>query len=419
MSRTKNPRFFYGYFIVLAASLVFITVGAAFFGFGVYFEPLLAEFGWSRAAASGAYSAFLLLQGLLGLVMGRLTDKFGPRLVVVIAAVFLTTGYLLMSRLGTMWQFYLSYGLIIGVGMSATWIPLLSTVARWFTKGRGLMTGVTVSIANLSMLVWPPLTSWLISNYDWRTSYVITGAVTFIVVMVAIPFLRRDAGQMGLTPYGEGEETTEASSLGVREISLSNALRTSQLWLLCAIFFGLWLVAFTIPVHFVIYATSLGISLSSAVNVLAVAGASTFGGIVVGFIDDKIGNKKTVVIICILSLVSLVWLLVAKELWMLYLFAVIFGVVFCGAMILQSPMVADLFGLRSHGEIFGVIFLASMVGSAIGPVMAGYIFDVTNSYQLAFLILIALSLISLILALLLKPINLERKIHRFTPIGKE
>ncbi|GAH62425.1 unnamed protein product, partial [marine sediment metagenome] len=138
----KKPGFFYGYIIVLAAFGIQMVAWGMFNSYGVFFKPLTTEFGWTRAMTSSAVSLAMLVYGLLGIAMGRLTDRFGSRMIMVVCGFFLGLGYLLMSQVNTTWQLYLFYGLMVGIGVSALDVSLLSTVARWFVKKRGMMTGI-------------------------------------------------------------------------------------------------------------------------------------------------------------------------------------------------------------------------------------------------------------------------------------
>ncbi len=140
MIENRNPRFFYGYGMVLATFGIMVMAGGIWVSFGVFFEPMLTEFGWTRATLSGAGSLRMFIAALLGIAGGRLTDEFGPRPVVTVCGLFLGLGFFLMSRISTIWQLYLVFGVITGVGMSGLFVPLISTVARWFVKRRGMMT---------------------------------------------------------------------------------------------------------------------------------------------------------------------------------------------------------------------------------------------------------------------------------------
>ena len=134
MIENKQPKIFYGYIVVAASFLIYMVMWGTYYTFGIFFKPFLVEFGWTRAMTSGAYSLSLILHGLLGIVAGKLTDRFGPRVVVTACGLLLGSGYLLMSQVSAIWQLYLFYGVIIGIGISGGFIPLVSTVARWFVK---------------------------------------------------------------------------------------------------------------------------------------------------------------------------------------------------------------------------------------------------------------------------------------------
>lgn len=266
------------------------------------------------------------------------------------------------------------------------------------------MTGFIVSGIGMGMLIIPPLANWLIASYSWRTSYVVVGITALMLIMSAAQFLRRDPVEMGVLPYGESSPERKVALPGTG-FSLREALGTRQFWLLVVATLSFIMSEGTVLVHIVPHAVGLGISTAKAALILTVIGGISIGGrVVMGTAGDRIGNKLTWLICLALVSISLFWLLIAKELWLLYLFAVVFGFGYGGLSVLLSPMVAEYFGLSSHGVIFGVvIMLGGTAGMAIGPVIAGHIFDVTESYQLAFLIYAVLTVIGLILSLFLGP----------------
>ena len=405
MIENKRPKFFYGYVIVLAAFVILAVGIGGINSFGVFLEPLLVEFGWTRAVTSGAFSLGMLLLGLLSIVSGILADRFGPRLVLTAGGFFVGLGYLLMSQISGIWQLYLFYGVIMGIGMSSVYVPSVSTIARWFVKRRGMMTGIALASIGAGTMIMPLLAGWLISSYGWRISFIAMGIIVLALMISATQFLRRDPQSRGQLPDGSTEVGQESSNLEDSGLSLREAIHTRQLWMLGAIFLCLGFSAYAIITHIVIHATDLGIPVTSAVNILAIIGGLNIAGrIVIGGAADRIGSRRALIIGIVLLSISLLWLLIAKELWMLYLFAAIFGFTHA-VLVLLSPVVAELFGLSSHGVIMGFTDASCTIGVAIGPVLAGYIFDVTGSYQLGFLIVAAVSFIGLILALFLKPIS--------------
>ena len=136
-SPRTEPGFFYGYIVVVAALSIMVAIWGTYYSFGVFFKPMLTEFGWSSAMTSGALSLSMIFYGLLGIVMGGLTDRFGPRIVMTFCGFLMGLGYLLMSQISAAWQLYLFYVVILGTGLSGAFVPLTSTVGRWFVKNRG------------------------------------------------------------------------------------------------------------------------------------------------------------------------------------------------------------------------------------------------------------------------------------------
>ena len=403
-SPTAEPRFFYGYIVVVAALFIMVVVFGVYNTFGIFFKPMLTEFGWTRAMTSGAFSLSWIMQGLLGIVMGRLNDRLGPRVVLTLCGFFSGLGYLLMSQTSAIWQLYLFYGVIIGTGMGGAFVPLASTVARWFVKRRTMMTGIVAAGIGAGTLVAPPVANWLISSYDWRIPYIILGSIVLVFVVLAAQPLRRDPTQVGQLPYGENEGEEPGLKFGTKAFSLKEAAYTRQFWVAFGMFFCLGFCTLTIMVHVAPHATDLGISAASAANILAtIGGASIVGKVVLGTAADRIGNRQALIIGFILMAAALFWVVSATEAWILYLFAAAFGFAYGSCAASESPLVAGLFGLSSHGLILGVIGFGFTIGASVGPFVAGYIFDVSQSYQMAFLVCAAIGVIGLVLTALLTP----------------
>jgi MFS family permease len=400
-----RPIFFYGYVIVAAALLMLIVMLGARFSFGVFFAPVLDEFGWSRAATSGGFSLTWVFTGLLSIVVGRLNDKFGPRIIMTAAGFLLGLGYLLMSQLSSIWQLFLFYG-VISIGMSAAIVPPLSTVAKWFVKMRAFMTGIVLAGTSVALMVIMPAANHAILNYGWRTTYIIIGAVVLVVTVIAAQFLRRDPYQVGKLPYGYDGTSTAASGAQTYGLSFKEAVRTKQVWLISLVYFCTYFVYHLFVVHMVIYATGQGFSSTRAVGIMAfLGGAGIAGRIIMGIFADRMGNKQAMLLSAGLMMLALFWLLLAKDLWMLFLFGLAFGFGHGGIATMESPIVANVFGMRSHGVILGLVFFCDTVGGAVGPFLAGYIFDVTNSYNLAFFFCAILGIVNLIAILVLRPLK--------------
>ncbi|MFH1002522.1 MAG: MFS transporter [Chloroflexota bacterium] len=400
----EKPRFFSGYIIVLSAFCSQALVWGTCYTFGIFFKPISAEFGWDRAVISGAFSLATVIQGVSNVAAGRLTDRFGPRPVVTVLTVFMGLGYLLMSRVSAAWQMYLFYGVILGVGMGTAFTPFMSTLARWFVQRRGLMTGITTVGGGMGIMLVPPLARWLISGYGWRTTYLILGTVILVVMGLAAQLLKRDPSQTGQLPDGAAEGRTYRPRRQVVEFNLREAVRTTQLWRLGAVFFFLGITVESVMIHLVPYATDLGISAVNAASLMVViGGVSIIGRLGMGALADRVGSRWTVTASFIILTITLVWLLGTRELWMLYLFAGLYGIANGALFTLFSPYVGELFGTGSHGVILGITNLWVVLGGAIGAVVTGWIFDVYGSYYFAFLVLAGLALVAVVIMATLTP----------------
>jgi OFA family oxalate/formate antiporter-like MFS transporter len=266
------------------------------------------------------------------------------------------------------------------------------------------MTGIVVAGLSIGGLAAPPVISRLITTCGWRMSYVIQGIVILIVMVLGAQFLKRDPTQMGQLPYGEDEGSWQEQKPEARAFSLREAVHTGQFWLVCAMFLCDGFCIFALMVHIVPHAIDLGISAISAANILAcMNGINILGNFGLGSLGDRIGSRWIFIIGLIMVSAALFWLVPAGEMWMLYLFAVVYGIALGGMAASESPLVAGLFGLGSHGLIFAVSGMGFTIGATLGPFMTGYIFDVTGSYRMAFLVCAAVAILGFVLAAVLRP----------------
>lgn len=398
-----GSEFFYGYFVVGGSLLIMSVMWAVYYAFGVFFKPVLNEFGWTKAMTSGAFSLASMMNGLLTVVVGGLTDKFGPRMVMTVCGLLLGLGFMLMSQIRDVFHLYLFYGILVGAGMSGSFIPLTSTVARWFFKRRGLMMGIVVAGTGIGALIGPPVASRLIPIYGWRMSYVILGGITLLAVVLSAQIIKRDPKKVGQVPYGENQLEQGGVSLRVEGHSLREAVCSSRFWIFFTTGFCYGYCVFAIMVHITAHAIESGISAVRAANILAtIGGFGILGKVLLGRVGDIVGNRRTLILGFILMSVTLICLVPAKIAWVLFLIAGLFGFAFGGITVSHSPLVAELFGLRSHGLIFGVFGVSVSWGGAMGPLLTGYLFDVTHSYQTAFLLCAVISLTGILFAALLR-----------------
>jgi MFS family permease len=371
-----------------------------YISYGIFFNPLMDEFGWPRTAISGASAMAFFVMGLFGILIGRLNDKFGPRILMSITAVFFGLGFCLMSQVTTLFQLYLIFGLIFGIGLSSVDVIALSTIARWFAKKRGKMTGLVKVGTGAGQFAFPIIASFLISGFGWKNAFIFMGCFAFIFLLSIAQFLRRDPETVYQVPASTPTRLPTSQDSG---ISFSKALKTPEMWIISLVNMLLILCLMSILIHIVPHARDIGISPHKAAGVLSTIGAVSMAGrYISGLAIDRIGSKLIMCICFGFLIISLLWLLKAEALWKLYVFACIYGIAHGGFFTAISPIMVELFGIRAHGSLFGMVVFFGTIGGAIGPILTGYMFDINQSYIAAFWLILCISFSAFALLLYLK-----------------
>jgi len=404
-----NPTQRAGYFIVAASFLIQGVAIGGMFAYGVLFAELITTFGWSRATISGAISVATLTMGVAGILAGRLNDRFGPRGVLTVSAIFYGAGFMLMSTLSAPWHLYLVWGVIVGIGLSTHDVITLSTVARWFPRRRGLMSAIIKVGTGCGQMAVPVLVAALIAAYDWRIACQVFGVGALVILLIAAQFMRRDPGagaaSIGGKPAAVDPSAAHAPKANTApDLSYRTAMRQPAMWLLCAAQALVIACLGTITVHIVPHAIDLGLSRPAAASLLStIGGISLLGRLTVGATIDRIGGRRALLACYCLLFASLVWLQFAEAPWMLFVFAAAYGIAHGGFFTAISPTVAELFGTRAHGALFGTVLFFGSLGAAIGPFGAGAAFDAFGSYRLAFGALCLLAMAGFVLISRLTP----------------
>ena len=404
-------RYFYGYVVVATCFAIQVIGWGIHNSYGIFFTPLVQEFGWSRASVAGAASMSVLVHGIGAIFLGGMNDRVGPRLIMTGCGLFMGSGYMLMSGLDRLWEIYLFYGLIIGMGVSGTDVVLLSTAARWFYAMRGIMSGIIKVGTGLGMVIAPLFIALIMKAFPWRTCFFILGAIVLFSYVLLAQFLVRDPALKKQYP----DNARPVESVGKREpergIPFREALKTRQFWCICLISLLVVSCTYTILMHIVPHVIDVGIPPSKAATVLAtLGGVSMAGRLVMGATADRVGTRMALMISISLILTGMCYLPWASALWMFYVFAVFQGLGHGGFYALISPTVAEFFGTRSHGVLFGTVIFSTTIGGALGPFLAGYLFDVTNTYRVVFLTLAGTSLAALLLTATLTPTTHQKGI---------
>jgi predicted MFS family arabinose efflux permease len=274
------------------------------------------------------------------------------------------------------------------------------------------MIGIVTAGMGMGTVIFSPLTSHFVSAYGWRTAYVITGIIVLVIVVLSAQFLRRKPDQT--YPVSHYQEVPHQGSQSEhRDSAFKRVTRTKQFWILATVYFLSGFSQLAVMVHIVPYTSGLGIPPIAASSILAVIGAANiFGRIIMGVINDRIRVRPLLIFILASLLVSLSWLEFTDKLWTFYIFGIIFGFAWGGSSTLQTLVMVELFGLTSLGELVADLGVCACAGGAFGPVATGYIFDVTGSYKLAFLVCAITALVALVSSLWLTPLRSRQEIYR-------
>jgi MFS family permease len=387
----QKAGWFYGWYIVGAGFLIsFIGIGARY-SYGVFVRSLDADFGMTRAATSGIFSVYMLLCCLLAATGGWAMDKYGPRKIGIFMGAFTGLSLILTSQARASWQLLITYSLFLSLGTGPAYGLVNSTTSRWFVKRRGIAVGITSAGGGVGAIVLAPFATYLISNFDWRTAFIVTGSLSGIGMIAASLFLIKEPRDIGHLPYGTNSELpendipTKENLLDPPSVTLDRAWKMNQFWLLGLSWLFLALALHMVFIHVVPYALDMGISPMDAAFILSMMGLANIPGrLVVGKLSDTMGTKSLGVSCALIQLGALLWLMGSSQLWMLYVFATVYGFLWGGSGTVITVLTVDIFGTPSLGAIMGMMSSGWAIGAAIGPALGGYLFDVSGRYHAAF-----------------------------------
>jgi MFS family permease len=389
-----------GWMIIAGIALTnFVVMGPSIGTIGIFFTPLIKQFGWSRAEVSRTATAFLIAMGLINPLVGWLMDRVPARIPMSIGVILAGASFLVASRVNTLSGLVLSYALIgVGVGAS-TILPGMIVAANWFSDRRGVAIGLTIAGAGLGGCVLPPLVEHLILSYGWRTTMVLIGIPMFVIALPIITLVIRTR------PAGE---TAEEKAQALPGLELGPALRSAAFWLLAAIHL-VFTVAFAGSYfHMVPFLIGAGYSPQTAAFIFgAQAAISLPGYVVLGTLADRFGAKVVLGTGLTMQAISMMLLLGLGNhhfaTGLLPVFIVCYGLTVGVGTAIGAVLIAEALGLRSYGSLTGIIGLIATVGSGIGPIVAGRIYDLTASYTRSYELCAVLMLTGAILTSLVYP----------------
>jgi MFS transporter, OFA family, oxalate/formate antiporter len=393
--RAYNRRIDGGWAWVVAAAaftLMFIGYGAAY-SFGVFFQPLASAFSADRAETSLVFSIVGGTYSTMGILSGPAADRFGTRPVCLFGMLGLGIGLIYASGAEALWQVYVGFGIGVSLGIGCIFAPANAGLQRWFTRNRGLASGLATTGVGVSILAVPPLAALLIDWWDWRDTMWSLGAIALAAGSLAALFMGDPASAAPGAAWRSAAESTR--------FDLGKAL-TSRGFIMLWLSSMLCCAGIFVPfVHLVAYSVDQGLGERTGVFLIAMIGASSlFGRVVLTAASDRLGRRNSMVGMYIaMGAGFLLWRVAGGDKALLIAFAVLFGVGYGGYVSIIAPILAEYFGVRKIGSLLGCFMSSIAIGGALGPWLAGYAFDLWGNYDAPILGVAILGLGAAILAL--------------------
>ncbi|MFH0845542.1 MAG: MFS transporter [Pseudomonadota bacterium] len=400
----KQQIIFHGWLIVTAGAFVGALGYGARYSFSVIFPSLLEEFQWPRDITAAILSVHLLTYGLVAPLAGDLVDRLGPRRTMAFGTLLLTLGLALSGWASKPWHFYLTFGVLSGAGLSLVGaVPFTTVIRNWFERQRGLALSLLFVGSGIAWVFYPAI-AFLIDRVNWRNTFRIEGmviaAVFLPLIFLIVRYHPRQKGLFfdgllgtgGLTSPTPGKEASRIRDQAWTAIdwTLPKAARTRRFWMLCLSTFTLWgIMEHIIVTHHVAFAIDLGYSRIYASSVLSLFGILFSVGSLASVVSDRIGREPTMTIGTVIGISGILVLTLMRDAshpWMLYYHAIALGFGFGMVSVTIAASVTDIFQGPRVGGVIGFIWFAFAIGGTIGPWLGGWIFELTNSYLVAFIV---------------------------------
>lgn len=397
------PNAQYRWVIVAAGGVLGCVAAGAMFSLPVFLRAIVADTGWSLTAVSSAMTIGFLAMALGAMTWGAVSDRFGPRIVVLLGTLLLAASLAFVSQTTSELAFQLVFGVFVGGATAAIFVPIMACVTGWFDTHRSLAVSLVSAGMGMAPMTMSPLAAWLVSNHSWRAS-MLTIAVIVAVIMIPASLLIRSplAAADGPAP--------QSTDPGVEQMSTAQALRSPQFIILLLTNFFCCATHSGPIIHTVNYAVTCGIPLILAVSIYSVEGLAGMGGrIVFGLLGDRFGAKRILVLGLLAQAFGALGYVFVRELSAFYAVAATFGFIYAGTMPLYAVIARENFPLRMMGTVIGGTAMAGSLGMATGPVAGGLIYDSFASYSWLFIGSFAVGLCAFAMILMFRPFPKERR----------
>jgi MFS family permease len=394
----------YGWVIVAAGALMTCVAFGAVFSLAVFLQPMSDATGWSRAGISAGMTLVFLAMGVGGFAWGTLSDRIGARPVVLAGSVLLASGLALASRAGSLLEFQLAYGLLVGFAAGSFFPPFIAVVSNWFDKHRALAVSLTTAGVGVAPMTISPFASWLLTMQDWRGAQLTIAALCAVVMVPAALLVR----QPPAPPTGTG---MGAPSPGAEvEHSLGAALRSLPFVVLALTYFACCAMHSGPIFHTISYAIFCGVPAMAAVSIYSLEGLAGLGGrVLFGVLGDRYGAKRVLVAGLLVQALAAGAFVFASRLADFYATSFVFGMAYGGVMPLYAVLARSYFAPQIMGGVIGAAALVSSLGMALGPLAGGWIFDAFGSYTWLYVGSFAVGLGAVAIALAFPPPKIQKE----------
>jgi MFS family permease len=382
--------------VALGALMTCVAIGAMF-SLAVFLKPIADSTGWSRAGISSAMTLNFLFMGAGNFAWGALSDRYGTRIVVMAGSALLGLALVLASRVSSLLEFQLVYGVLVGISASAFFAPMIAATTAWFDTHRSLAVSLVSVGAGVAPMTMSPLVQWLLSVSDWRSAMLLIGVLAWALLLPAGLLVRR--------PPPVEAEPASVGAAAAGATPLAQVFRTPQFLVLGLTYFACC-AAHAGPIfHMVSYAMFCGIGPMAAVSIYSVEGAAGLGGrLLFGLLADRLGVKPVLVAGLLLQAVAICLYAFIGRLGQFYLLALLFGTAYGGVMPLYAVLAREYFSQRILGTVLGAALMLSSLGMAAGPLVGGWLFDTFNNYAWLFIGSSAVGLCAVAMALAFPPL---------------
>jgi len=401
----RPARFFYGYVILTLCFLNMFLMRGVLSSFAVFYVALLGVFGWSHATAASIASVNALVYALSSPLAGIAFDRLGPRILMPIAGLLICIGLFFSGRSRALWEFYLYYGLFVGLGLGGLgFVANTALISSWFQRRRGTALGLAIMGAGFGVLVVVPFIQILISRFGWESAFTLSaGVILFTTVPLNALLQRRRPADVGQLPDGAHTRAPEeghhaGKTRVVHQWTVRDSIASFPFWAITAGHLVLGTGVSLMYTHVVAHLVKLGLDKLTAAFAFGLMGLARIPGTVLwGFLSDRLGRDTTYGFATLITLTG-IGLFIAQDagssLWLVYAAVLLYGLGHSAGSPTYGATIADIFGGRTFGTIIGFLEISFGAGMAFGPWFGGFVYDFTSSYRWAFIVVFAAFLFS-------------------------